>query len=513
MPLSFKSSKGRVVIVCLRALWVCVTLWYEYAVFRYSAGKCTWADMDTSLQDQKHVLLVADPQIIDHHSYPGRPALLKYLSQLIVDLNLRKNWQAALRSAPDVVFFLGDYMDSGRNVMSDAEYERYVKRFRQIFSTPSEIPAYFIPGNHDVGLQPSTMFSPHARTRYTSRFGPLNSHVSIANHTFVLIDAPGLVEEDYKRHGLGRTYAEWKPDREGTISFVKSFAAKGITEPTILLSHIPLSRPEGSNCGPLRERGTIRRGVGVGYQNTLGKDSSTFLLEHVQPTLIFSGDDHDYCEYTHTSSTGSRIREVTVKSLSMAMGIKKPGYQMLTIIPPGGPTSSYSDSPCFLPDQLGIYLDVYIPLALGSLLVVLVLCIIRGQHHRQWKFRPLVIKRRSRESIRLSKPQHLRRLTRTRIVTDDYEFTLDDSDTDQKLPLPASATVPAPPKKRKILITLFSPIQRLSRLVSLRSFTRAVITSNRRGSFLGEFLRDVRDVAVFPLGMIILISLWTSLDL
>ncbi len=58
-------------------------------------------------------------------------------------------------------------------------------------------------------------------------------------------------------------------------------------QPVILFSHIPMSRPDGSSCGPLRERGTIRRGVGIGYQNTLGKQTSTFLLDSFRPTLIF----------------------------------------------------------------------------------------------------------------------------------------------------------------------------------------------------------------------------------
>lgn len=53
------------------------------------------------------------------------------------------------------------------------------------------------------------------------------------------------------------------------------------------MTHIPLSRPDSTNCGPLRESGTIRRGVGIGYQNTLGKDSSAFLLEKFRPSLIF----------------------------------------------------------------------------------------------------------------------------------------------------------------------------------------------------------------------------------
>jgi len=67
------------------------------------------------------------------------------------------------------------------------------------------------------------MFSPAAHSRYESHFGPLNNVVNMANHSIILIDAPGLVEEDHQRHGSGRLYAEWKPASGGTIDFVKRF--------------------------------------------------------------------------------------------------------------------------------------------------------------------------------------------------------------------------------------------------------------------------------------------------
>jgi hypothetical protein len=59
-----------------------------------------------------------------------------------------------------------------------------------------------------------------------------------------------------------------------------------IQPPVILFSHIPLYRPEGTDCGPLRERGTIRQGFGTGYQNTLGQDATNFLLQKLKPSLI-----------------------------------------------------------------------------------------------------------------------------------------------------------------------------------------------------------------------------------
>lgn len=65
-------------------------------------------------------------------------------------------------------------------------------------------------------------FSDEADGRYTSHFGPLNQILEVANHTFVLIDAPGLVEEDYRRSERGVSYARWAADMtHGPIAFVQ----------------------------------------------------------------------------------------------------------------------------------------------------------------------------------------------------------------------------------------------------------------------------------------------------
>lgn len=68
-----------------------------------------------------HVLLVADPQVLDHRSYPGRSSWLMILTQFVVDLNIRKSWTVATRFRPNVVVFLGDMMDNGRYASGDAE--------------------------------------------------------------------------------------------------------------------------------------------------------------------------------------------------------------------------------------------------------------------------------------------------------------------------------------------------------------------------------------------------------
>ncbi|TDL14483.1 Metallo-dependent phosphatase [Rickenella mellea] len=382
-------------IAVTRFVWVALVLWFEIGVFFFSVARCRWpddglrrkavdagVDRSTSTTPIKHFLLIADPQVLDHRSYPGRGGWLMRLTQFVVDLNLRKNWMVATRFRPDVVVFLGDMMDNGRVTMGDDEYQRYFNRFNAMFKIPPSTEELYIPGNHDVGLGSSRSFSNQRRQRYTRHFGPLNHLSSHANHTLLFLDAPGLVDEDYQRAKKGADYRSWNALGGGAVEFVRRFAADGPgDEPAILFSHIPLFRPDSASCGPLRERGTIRRGVGHGYQNTLGKQTTQFLLQSVQPSLIFSGDDHDYCEYTHSipiveEGPAPRIhyaREVTVKSFSMAMGIKRPGFQLLSLTAPSPlikDAPSHADTPCHLPDQLGIYTSGYALLAGITLLVI-----------------------------------------------------------------------------------------------------------------------------------------------
>ena len=72
---------------------------------------------------------------------------------------------------------------------------------------------------------PRYQFSDHAVERYTSHFADLNQHITLANHTVWLIDAPGLVDEDRERSAAGMSFAQWaeaRPDR--TIAYVHSLA-------------------------------------------------------------------------------------------------------------------------------------------------------------------------------------------------------------------------------------------------------------------------------------------------
>lgn len=105
-------------------------------------------------------------------------------------------------------------------------------------------------------------------------------------------------------------------------------------------------------------------------------------MNNIRPTLAFSGEDHDVCELTHSNG----VREVTVKTFSTGMGITHPGFQMLSLVPadpehPSAPT--HADMSCNLPDQLGIYSQIYVPLAFLTLVVLLVVNVRRSFKRRR----------------------------------------------------------------------------------------------------------------------------------
>ncbi|KIJ08413.1 hypothetical protein PAXINDRAFT_88866 [Paxillus involutus ATCC 200175] len=382
----------KTIILGLRFLWVILVIWCEFGAFFYVLSDCRWPDKALRPTKPTRVLLITDAQLrnpaVSARSWLGYDSNAAYL---------RRSWSAVSRLHPNVVIFLGDTLASGRYVMSDKVYDAYFRAFEEAFPRNASVPFYFIPGNNDIGLGDSPAFSKDARRFFQEHFGPLNQVISIAGHKFVLLDAPGLVEEDYRRHAHGITYDQWTPLPGGPIELLMSISGQkegDIAQPKILLSHIPLSRPSSKSCGPLREKGSIRAGAGHGYQAMLGKHTTEFLMKTLRPSLVFSGDNRDYCEVTHEISTSdlgvdtiSTIREVTVKSFSPSRHIRRPGFQLLSLIPPssatpGGPT--FADAPCHLPDTLRIFRSIYLPCLVLTGIVLLYLNISPSGHRRRF---------------------------------------------------------------------------------------------------------------------------------
>ena len=153
--------------------------------------------------------------------------------------------------------------------------------------------------------------------------------------------------------------------------------------PTIILTHVPFYRDPDKDCGPRRERGhAIPVANGYQYQTVLTPLITKDIVDKLdasQIAMVYSGDDHDYCEIEHNEFTG-RIKEITVKSMSWAMGIRRPAVQLVSLwnpidlseamissgysVPTPGkedkilnmPRGTIQNHVCLLPDQLGIFI-------------------------------------------------------------------------------------------------------------------------------------------------------------
>ncbi|KAI9806657.1 MAG: hypothetical protein M1825_006114 [Sarcosagium campestre] len=448
--------------------WLFLLLWGERSVFTASVQLCDWDWEDwPESSTPHHLVLVADPQLVDPHTYPGRPWPLSALTTHYADRYLHRSYATIERYLrPSTILFLGDLFDGGRewntgySASSEPQWKRYGEefwlreydRFGRIFFGHSSEDDYTadgrpggrkviasLPGNHDLGFSTGVQLS--VRDRFGAYFGDGNRVDVIGNHTFVSIDSVSLSAQgqpDPEPVAGGSTTSEsiWRPtqdfldgvqaekrravshelqhlsgyrhegefihkvlDTNDRLAREEPKAAKGEDGedskfPTILLTHVPLYRQPGVPCGPLREhwppsspakgstdqvdndaRNAIPIARGYQYQNVLTPEVSAEVVKKVGNVAhVFSGDDHDYCEVLHKgyttsvsgSSGGGGIREITVKSISFAMGVRKPGFLMVSLWNPvsesGGPGQpgdakrpTIQTRLCLLPDQLSIF--------------------------------------------------------------------------------------------------------------------------------------------------------------
>ncbi|KIW19972.1 hypothetical protein PV08_00547 [Exophiala spinifera] len=468
-PSTFARIKHRTwnLPTALVLIWGIVLLWGERFTYGNSVQRCLWQKWESWPTHARphHVLLVADPQLVDPHTYPDRPWPLSALTVAYTDRYLRRSYgylQDKLR--PDATLFLGDLFDGGREwgtVESTSPEERYKKygtsfwmkeymRFSDMFlrswykgqfASQAEPEGRRIlaslPGNHDLGFAAGIQLP--VKERFDAYFGPMNRIDIIGNHSFVHLDTVSLsamdqIDPETGSSGAGDGSAAatassriWTPveeflrnartTRDKAIRHVcetrfnwpsssasalqrrrlltpsiRSAAEPSSEEdgsgqqyshpkvsssqfPTILLSHVPLFRSGTTSCGPKRERGTsIPLSAGYQYQNVLTPLISQDIVKHLtaeEIAMIYSGDDHDYCEIEHSEFTG-RIREITVKSISWAMGIRHPAVQLVSLWNPvaqdavfpsadsaadqATPRDTVQNRLCLLPDQLGVFI-------------------------------------------------------------------------------------------------------------------------------------------------------------
>lgn len=402
-------------------LWILIIYYTERVYPVKTLQKCQWdrwepwhnqAISPASIGDSKasgpvgaptRLGLFGDPQIIDNFSYPGRNYFLKRATIFVTDLYHRKNWVFANRVLNfDRKFFMGDLFDGGREWKSpeqDAQWEEEYSRFMRIFSDPPSVQnsdsrtVFSLPGNHDIGFG-NTLVS-GAYTRFVRHFGEASSYHFVGNHTIILLDTIAMMNTA-NDNVYRRPY-------EFLNNYILSVNDEMKQQPTVLLTHVPLFRDPSLSCGSKREsKKTLPYNKGEQYQTMISPEVSNTILTTIQPIAIFSGDDHDACYIQHNYTVADpaivqTAEEYTTKSTSMAMGIGRPGIQLVSLYHPRGAPSPETGGPrtfetkiCYLPNPFYPFIIFFISgLATLCFLLVFHVSTFMGSPYKQLPTQPL----------------------------------------------------------------------------------------------------------------------------
>ncbi|KAI3941829.1 hypothetical protein MKW92_020370 [Papaver armeniacum] len=371
-------GKLTVVLCCV---WVVTIFYGEMFAFWIPSSSCSWPQLlppsnntvTHDVGDHVNVAVITDPQLMDHTSLALAPkSLALEIAQFYTDLYMRRSFLTSiLPFKPDIILFLGDYFDGGPH-LSDEEWQNSLSRFRHIFGLNhrgrfSDIPKYYISGNHDNGYSATLSQNPKVLDRYEKEFGSRNYRFTVGEVEFIAVDSQTL---DGRKEG-NLTSTTW--------DFVKNVSSDVAAKTRVLLTHIPLYRPDWTPCGSHRSSPIINQRVSrasdqeVTYQNYLTEETSRLLLDLINPVLVLSGHDHDQCTVTHQTRRGN-IKEHTLGTISWQQGNLYPSFMLLSatknLILSNTSEDVVSTRLCFLPMQTHIYIW-YASLFILTVLVLL----------------------------------------------------------------------------------------------------------------------------------------------
>jgi hypothetical protein len=338
----FQHIRWKQVIILYLALFTIIH-YFERIKPSSVIKSCMWDHWESwpKNSDPHHSIIIGDPQIVDEFSYPNRTWIATAFSKMFTDNFLHRNHNLYNKILnPDSIIFVGDLFDGGRE-WNDTQWTHEYKRFNKIFNPLKGVRQLKqVPGNHDVGFGNGIDFEKYSR--FKAYFGNADEVVLLGNHSIVLLDTVSLSCTDDPRVNVrSQKFLSTFQDSENPYKHY----------PRIAISHVPLYRfTELQTCGKFRESDKKFPVVrGKQYQTVLEYEISQKIINTINPILIFSGDDHDYCHIRHPFNKLNSMSkedyefsvgdhpgqkytdEITIKASSASGGIKKPAIQLLSL--------------------------------------------------------------------------------------------------------------------------------------------------------------------------------------
>jgi len=247
-------------------------------------------------------------------------------------------------------------------------------------------------GNHDVGWRYA--LSPDAVRLFETKFfqedaslfagSGSTQHVAPANFWWKhpLVDIVRLNSMALDPHVRPQQLLEdtWKFVRETAASRADSDG-----KPLILLTHMPLYRPNDEQCGSKR----TSEGGGVTFKapheayivddEVLSSETSTKLLNTLQPDIVFSGHVHARCLIEHsTSELDHTIPEATISAFGWRMR-PDPSFAVATFQVSSGTIVGLTLETCPLPHEHILYAIIGATVLLEVVLLVRLVCKLLGR--------------------------------------------------------------------------------------------------------------------------------------
>lgn len=321
-------------ITALVLAWCLIIYYQESYLFRSAIQNCNFDAWTSSASPSDYkIALIGDPQLVDENTY-NRRGLALAATKFYTDLYMRRNFRLLHKYTPlNKTIFMGDLFDGGRE-WGNTVWLKEFERFQGVFPTSlAQHVVTSLPGNHDIGISDGIKYEVYSR--FKQIFGETSVLFDIGKWEIILLDTVSLSSPDARISGRAR-------------EFMDNLKATSGDKSRMLITHVPLYRPGNAPCGPLREtNSSIKIQRGHQYQNVVDAVTSDQIWDKVKPSVIFAGDDHDYCDYRHDNG----VHEINVKSFSWAMGIHRPGYQLVSFS-----GTRYETKLCLLPGQLPLFL-------------------------------------------------------------------------------------------------------------------------------------------------------------
>ncbi|XP_076763843.1 per1-like protein PGAP5 [Xylocopa sonorina] len=245
---------------------------------------------------------------------------------------------------PHIIFILGDLFDEGQ-WSTAVEFERYIERFKSLFSVPEKTNLHVVAGNHDIGFHYA--ITPYTNQRFVDGLkSPSITTISVQGNHFVLLNSMAMEGDGCflcrsTEIGLNDIATSLKCAKRMTDGCDKNTTITRYSRP-ILLQHYPMYRESDRICNePDQAPDEIKNIKFRERWECLSREASEQLLDILNPRLIVNGHTHHGCTRLHRKD----ILEFTIPSFNWRN--KNNPSVLLGVFTP----NNYSLSKCYMPTE------------------------------------------------------------------------------------------------------------------------------------------------------------------